>query len=81
MIRALIRRWLELDTSSSEFAALHKHLCDLHDEMIGLRSDLAVTFGDEHDPKRKDMSDKLGRRMIEKLSAEDKARKHTLGEL
>ena len=77
-IQFWLRRWLGLDT---DFHSVHQHLEDLHDELIGLRSDLAMTFGDEHDPKRKAISDKLGRRMIDKLSAEDKARKHTLGEL
>ena len=49
--------------------------------MIGMRSDLAMTFGDEHDPKRKEMSDKLGQRAIKRLEAEDWARRHTLGEV
>lgn len=77
-MKNLLRRWLGLNTDQEE---LHAHLRAIQDELLALRSDLAVTFGDEHDPKRKDMSDKLGRRMIEKLSAEDKARRHTLGEL
>lgn len=49
--------------------------------MIGMRSDLATTFFDEHDPKRKEMSDKLGQRAIKKLEADDWARRHTLGEV
>jgi hypothetical protein len=77
-MKNLIRRWLGLP---DDFAMIHKHLTDLHDEMIGMRSDLQVTFKDEHDPKRKEMSDKLGRRAIEKLNAEDWARRHTLGEI
>ena len=77
-MKQLIRRWLGLDQDQ---AALHQHLTDLHDEMIGMRSDLAVTFKDEFDPKRKEMSDRLGQRAIEKLKGEDLARRHTLGEI
>lgn len=76
-MRNLIRHWLGLDTDA---ASIHTHLTYLHDEMIGMRSDLAVTFSDEHDPKRKEMSDKLGARAIKRLQDEDKARRHALGE-
>lgn len=72
-----LRRWLGLD---EDVKALHARFTDLHDELVGLRSDLAVTFKDEHDPSRKSISDKLGQRAIARLKAEDQARRHTLGE-
>ena len=77
-LQARVRRWLGLD---NDVKALHQHLTDLHDEMIGMRSDLTVTFKDEFDPSRKAISDKLGQRAMEKLKAEDQARRHTLGEI
>ena len=77
-MKSLLRRWLGLD---DEFKALHGRFTDLHDELVGLRSDLAVTFYDEHDPRRKEMSNKLGQRAIQKLKGEDLARRHTAGEI
>jgi len=77
-MKNLLRRWLGLE---SDALAIHKNLADLHDEMIGMRSDLVSTFKDELDPKRKEMSDRLGQRALKRLEAEDKARRHTLGEI
>lgn len=78
MIKHWLRNWLGITDLSVDVDRVYNNL---HDDLILLRSDLAVTFGDENSPLRKEMSQVLGKRMIEKLSAEDKARKHTLGEL
>lgn len=40
-----------------------------------------VTIGDELSPERKRLSDEVGRRIIKRLEDNDKARRHTLGEL
>ena len=56
-------------------------LNNIHDEILKLRNEFAVTFNDELSPKRKELSDELRRRMQAKLIAEDKARRHTEGRL
>lgn len=56
-------------------------LQELQIEMLKLRSDLVTTFHDECCHKRQTISRELGQRLINKLEAEDKARRHTLGEL
>lgn len=43
-------------------------------EIFKLRNDLAVTFGDEFNPKRTEMSQELASRMEKKLKAEERAR-------
>jgi hypothetical protein len=82
-MKHLIRKWLGIPETDflAEFKAIHTHLSDLHVEMIGMRSDLVTTFKDEFDPKRKEMSDKLGEQVIKRLKAEDWARKHTEGQV
>lgn len=54
---------------------------ELRHELLLLRNDLTVTFRDEFHPDRHAMSKQLGQKMIERLKAEDMARKHTTGEL
>jgi len=50
-------------------------------DIAALRSDLATTFAaDEFDPKRREMSNKLGEQAIKRLKAEDRARKMTTGD-
>ena len=50
-------------------------------DIAALRSDLATTFAaDEFDPKRREMSNKLGEQAINRLKVEDRARKITTGE-
>lgn len=74
-------KWLGLDEIKANQLIIQERLQELKDDLMYLRSDLTVTYFDEMDPRRKSASDRLGQKMIEKLSAEDKARRHTLGEL
>lgn len=60
---------------------LWHYIRQLELQVVQLRSDLISTFHDECCHKMHKISKELGNRMIEKLSAEDKARRHTLGEL
>lgn len=50
-------------------------------QIVQLRSDLITTFHDECCHKRQSISKVLGQRLINKLQDEDKARRHTSGEL
>jgi hypothetical protein len=75
-MRAFIRRWLGLKE-------IHNHLiymaADLHDatEAIDqIRNDLAIMLYDEHDPRRKAASDRIGQRQIERIKAAQKVRDH-----
>lgn len=61
--------------------ALLAEIHELRRDMAGLHATLMATFHDECCPKMHKISKELGDRMIEKLQAEDKARRHTLGEL
>lgn len=63
-----------------EFAALHARIDEVLLEIMKLRSDLAMTFSDEHSTTRQEMSKRLGDKLIERLKAEDLARKRTTGE-
>lgn len=65
--------------SKTDFIIAQLH--ELQIEMLKLRSDLLTTFHDECCHKRQTISKELGQRLINKLNAEDKARRHTLGEL
>lgn len=80
-MRQWIRKWLGLEAVNEQLYYLNKQNDEILLEIIKLRSDLTATFTDELDPKRKAMSDRLGQKMIEKLKAEDMARRHTLGEI
>lgn len=54
----------------------------IEQNLVLLRSDLVSTLVlDEQDPRRQSVSQELGDQIIKKMLAEDKARKHTLGEL
>lgn len=70
-----------LGIMSGALGSISRSLDEMATEILKLRNELVVTFSGELDPKRKAMSDELGRRMEQKLIAEDKARRHTLGEL
>lgn len=70
-----------VEAFDSTQAQILARISKIEDDLMYLRSDLTVTYFDEMDPKRKSASDRLAQKMIEKLEAEDKARRHTLGEL
>lgn len=86
--------WLVLTgrISSEQYYAWRREVVDLHQiintrfqslegEIWKLRNELVATFNDEMSPKRQQMSQELGKKMQRKLIAEDKARRHTLGEM
>ena len=87
-MRNLIQRWLgiysiqnKLDSIVRDQIYLTTQLADLKNKIVPLLSDLTTILRNEHDPLRKKLSDQLGARAIARLEAEDKARRHTLGEL
>jgi len=80
-VKKLIRRLLGLDSLEGLIQELNDEVFKLREEITLPLSDLAALLRDEHDPARKKLSDKIGQKVINRLSAEDKARKHTLGEL
>lgn len=61
--------------------ALFMELQELRRDVAKLHATLAATFHEECCPKMAKISKELGDRLIEKLVADDKARKHTVGEL
>ena len=78
--------WLTGRTAIEEmiqdrYERITDRLISVNEEIFKLRNELAVTFNDELSPKRKELSDELGRRMQAKLIAEDKARRHAEGRL
>lgn len=69
-----IRSWLGFDDVRIALESLQQ-------EILELRNDLQVTFKDEFDPGRQEMSKRLGEKAIKKLQAEDWARRHSIGEV
>lgn len=78
-LRTWLRRWLGVPTTSNISHELAVGLDNIRREILLLRNELAVTMGDEHDPKRKALSDQLGSRMRQKLLGEENARRHMEG--
>lgn len=70
-----------LDFIHAELHAKATAIDDLTSEVFKLRNDFIVTYRDEYSKDRKQLSDELGARAMQRLSAEDKARKLTTGEL
>lgn len=85
----MIRRWLshlfmpELRGIETRLSAIQTELAlsqdNIRHELLLLRNELAVTMGDEHDPKRKALSDQLGARMRQRLLGEENARRQMEG--
>lgn len=78
-LRTWLRQWLGVPTTSNISHELAVGLDNIRHEILLLRNDLAVTMGDEHDPKRKALSDQLGNRMRQKLLGEENARRSMEG--
>lgn len=76
-----MRKWIRKLLGLNELEhTLVLQMDSIRQEIFLLRNELVVTFNDELSPKRKAISDELEQRMRDKLIAEDKARRHTLGE-
>lgn len=73
-MRNWLRRWLGIADLERKVDVLHTSITTVHAEVT------SILF-DEFDPRRKAASDALGERHRQRLIAEDKARRHTLGEL
>ncbi len=95
-MKARIRNWLGLaedrkflsDQIAADFMALHNELYELRKTVSSsltaqarLIAKLEPNFAkSEFDPDRKAESDRLGEKVINRIKAEDWARKHTTGE-
>lgn len=79
MISAWFRRFLGIYSLHKDVLGIWKDVLRLEEEMLKMRNDLSVTFGDEFDPKRQALSKELGSRMRQKLLGEENARRHMEG--
>lgn len=50
-----------------------------HDDMLAMRSDFTVTLYEPDDPRRKAASDVIGHRMMQRMIADENARRHQEG--
>lgn len=86
--RDWIRRFLGLtdlqrkvDNITIDILNLNRELKSFVDSYVAIRAELTSLFRNEFDPIRQKASEELGRRTIERLLGEDKARRHSTGEL
>lgn len=73
-IRSRVMDWLGI-------SELRDKLDELNNQLLNSRAEFNAAIYDEDDPRRRELSNEIGRRAIKRLKAEDKARRHTLGEL
>ncbi len=80
-LRSWIRRYLGINALELHMHQQQNQLNSIYDEIIATRNDVTMLFTDEFDEKRKELSNKIGQRALANMIGEDKARKHTTGEL
>lgn len=82
------RAWLGIDDLQARIGytdhlhyTTHEKLDNLQHALAEPIAKLSAVLSDEHSTARKAASDMIGEEAIKRASAEDKARRHTLGEL
>ena len=76
-MRNWIRRWLGLDNLAETTGWIYTNVRSIARDIAIMRAEQTALTKDEFDTARKTASDELGRRMIEQMNAEAKARKLT----
>ena len=76
-MRNWIRRWLGLDNLAETTDWIYTNVRSIARDIGIMRAEQTALTKDEFDTARKTASDELGRRMIEQMNAEAKARKLT----
>jgi len=67
-------------TIDDKLDALMQKMNKIEEDLFKLRNELSMTFGDEFNPKRAELSKELAGRMITKLKGEFQAREMTAPE-
>lgn len=80
-MRNFILRLIGYHDVMRSLIAIENAIQSVNFELLKLRSDLAVTYRDEFSKDRQELSQELAEKMLKKLNTEEKARRHTLGEL
>ena len=75
-----IRDWLGITDVYNKLRYMHETITTEHNLIIDVLNTMTVKLTDEFEPTRKALSDRLGKQVIDRLHAEDKARRMTLGE-
>ena len=80
-MRNWIRDWLGLTTMQRQMTNVANEVNALRDELVPALNSISVIFNNEHSDARKELSHKIGDKALATMLGEDKARRHTLGEI
>ena len=80
-MKKYIRRWLGFESLEIELRLCRDELLRTRNALVDPLNKLIVSLTDELDPARKRLSDEIGRKAEKRIEAEDKARRHSIGEL